>query len=181
MKIVFRAVLAAVIAGLGIWLWTWLFPGPEKVIHRRLEKLARTASFSGGESDLARLAAARNLAGFFSTNVELNLDTPRFGHRDIMDREEITQAAVAIRMRSQGMKVNFPDITVTLAPDRQSAIADVTVQADIPGDTDNLVQEMKFTLRRIDGEWLITRIETVRTLSLRPQNGPEVRSFRSET
>jgi hypothetical protein len=31
------------------------------------------------------------------------------------------------------------------------------------------VQEMKFRLQKIDGQWLITRVETVRTLSWHPQ------------
>ena len=165
MKIVFRVVLVVALAALGFWLWTVLFPGPEKIIHRRLAELARTASFSGGESDLARLAAARSLAGFFSTNVEINLDFPRFGHRDLMDREEITQAALAARLRGGGLQVRFPDINLTVAPDRQSAVADLTVQADVPGEPDALVQEMKFTFRKIAGEWLITRVESVHTLS----------------
>jgi hypothetical protein len=58
---------------------------------------------------------------------------------------------------------------VTVAPDKQSAVADLTVQANISGEPDPIVQEMKFTLRKIDGRWLITRVETVRTLSRCPQ------------
>ena len=74
MKIIIRIVLLAALAALGVWLWTVLFPGPEKVIRRRLTELARTVSSSPGESDLTRLAAARSVAGFFSTNVEMNVD-----------------------------------------------------------------------------------------------------------
>jgi hypothetical protein len=169
MKIVFRIVLIAALAALGIWLWTVLFPSPEKVIRKRLTELARTASSSPGESDLARLAAARSLAGFFSTNVELQVELPELSQRDSIDREEITQAAFVARSRAGGLKVKFPDINVTVAPDKQSAVADLTVQANISGERDPIVQEMKFTLRKTDGQWLITRVETVRTLSGRPQ------------
>ena len=76
MKIVFRILLFAALAALGIWLWTVLFPSPEKVIRKRLMELARTVSSSSNESDLTRLAAARSVAGFFSTNVELNVELP---------------------------------------------------------------------------------------------------------
>ncbi len=76
MKIIIRIVLLAGLAALGIWLWTVLFPRPEKVIRRRLTELARTVSSSANESDLTRLAAARGVAGFFAANVELNVDLP---------------------------------------------------------------------------------------------------------
>jgi len=169
MKIIIRIVLFAALAVLGIWLWTVLFPSPEKVICRRLMELARTASFSANGSDLARLAAARSLAGFFSTNVEMNVDLPRFTQRSSLDRDEITQMALAASSRAGGLKVKFPDINVTVAPDKQSAVADLTVEANVSGEADPMVQEMKFTLHKIDGQWLIIRVETVRTLSWCPQ------------
>ncbi|MGP8219807.1 MAG: hypothetical protein ACLQPI_10235, partial [Limisphaerales bacterium] len=74
MKITLRFLLFAALVALGIWLWFILFPSPEKVIRQRLVELARTASASSGESELARLAAARGVSGFFSTNVELAVE-----------------------------------------------------------------------------------------------------------
>ena len=161
MKIVLRIVLVAALATLGVWLWLVLFPGPEKIIRRRLTELARSASTSISEGDLARLAAARQLAGFFSTNVELAVDLPGLSQHNVVDREEITQLAMMPRSRT----VRFPDINVTVAPDKQSAVADVTVDAEISGEAGSQVQEMKFNLKKIDGEWLIVRVETVHTLS----------------
>ena len=61
MKIVFRFVLLAALMALGVWLWFVLFPSPEKIIRQRLTELARTASFSSGEGNLARLAAAKDI------------------------------------------------------------------------------------------------------------------------
>jgi len=165
MKTVFRIILLAALVALGVWLWLVLFPGPEKIIRRRLTELARTASFSSNEGNLAHLAAAQSLAGFFATNVEINLDVPgRLQHR-LMGRDEIQQAALGARSTLSGMKVHFPDINVTVAPDKQSAVADLTVEASIAGERDTIVQEMKVTLQKTDDGWLITRIETVRTLS----------------
>jgi hypothetical protein len=163
-KIVFRIVLLAALAALGIWLWTVLFPSPEKVIRRHLTELARTVSSSANESDLTRLASARSVAGFFAANVELNVDLPALGQRT-MDREEITQAALMGRSQAGGLQVKFPDINITVVPDKQSAVADLTVEANISGEHDSIVREMKFTLRKTNGQWLITRVETVRTLS----------------
>ena len=165
MKAILRLILLALVAGLGIWLWTVLFPGPEKVIRRRLLELARAASTAPNESDLMRLAAARSVAGYFATNVEFNVDSPRFSKHDTMDREGIAQAVLVARSRPGGFRVNFPDVDVTVARDRQSAAVDLTVEVNLPGERDPVLQEMKFTLCRVDGQWLITRVETVRTLS----------------
>jgi hypothetical protein len=165
MKVIIRIVLLAALAALGIWLWTVLFPSPEKVVRRRLTELARTVSSSANESDLTRLAAARSVAGFFAATVELNVDLPELGQHNSMDREEITQLALMGRSRAGGLRVKFPDINITVAPDQQSAVADLTVEANVSGEHDPIVQEMKFTLRKTDGQWLITRVETVRTLT----------------
>ena len=86
MKIALRFILFAALVALGVWLWFILFPRPEKVIRWRLTELARTVSSSANESDLARLAAARSMAGFFAANVELNVDLPELGQRSSMDR-----------------------------------------------------------------------------------------------
>jgi len=165
MKNVLRWLLLAALLALGVWLWTVFFPSPEKVIRRRLLELARTVSSSPGESDLIRLAAAHSVAGFFSNHVELKLAVPELSQRDSLDHEEIVQLVLLARSRAGGLKITFPDINVTVAPDRQSAVADLTVEANLTGERDSLLQEMKFILRRMDGRWLIVRVETVQTLS----------------
>lgn len=165
MKIVYRLVLFAALVALGVWLWFVLFPGPEKVIRQRLAELARTASFSSGESDLARLGAAQKLAGFFSTNVEVYINVPGRVQHTFVGRDEIKQAAFGVRSTLSGLKVTFPDINVTVAPDRLSAVADLTVEAHVAGEHDAIVQEIKFTFQKTVDGWLIARVETVRTLS----------------
>jgi hypothetical protein len=166
MKSVFRFILLAALVALGVWLWFVLFPGPEKVVRQRLTELAKMASFSSGESSLAQLGAAQHLADFFSTNVEVDINVPGRVQHQLMGREEIRQAAFGARSALSGMKVQFPDINITVAPDKQSAVADLTIEVSIAGEHDSIVQEMKFTLQKISGQWLIIRVETIRTLSL---------------
>jgi hypothetical protein len=40
------------------------------------------------------------------------------------------------------------------------------VEANVAGEKDAIVQEMKFTFQKMGGQWLISRVETVRTLSI---------------
>ncbi len=149
---------------LAVWLWLALFPSPEKVIAGRFEKLARAASVRPGEGSLPRLAGAEKVGSFFATNVEIDIDIPGRQQHGAMSRDEIVQAVLAANSAGD-LKVKFPDINVTVGAGETTAQADVTVVAKVPGEQDMFVQAMKFTLQKIDGKWLITRVQTVRTLS----------------
>lgn len=166
MKIIFRVVWLAALAALVIWLWTVLFPSPEKIILRRLDKVARDVSFAANEGALARLAGAENLAGYFATNVEVNINTREGDRQDFVGRDQITQAAVAARSQLGSLDVKFLDVNLLVAPNKQSATADLTVDANVSGQPDAVVQEVKITLQKIGGQWLITRVETIRVLSI---------------
>jgi hypothetical protein len=80
-------------------------------------------------------------------------------------RAGITQAALLSRQVATSLDVKFPDVNVTVAPDGNSATADVTVDANVSGQSDAILQEVKFTFVREDGHWLINKVETVRVLS----------------
>ncbi|MGA3266672.1 MAG: hypothetical protein ABSE16_07610 [Verrucomicrobiota bacterium] len=165
MKVVLRLVLIAALAAFGAWLWFVLFPSPETIVRKQLAALARTASFAPGEGNLAKLAAADKLAGFFATNVEVNIDVPGHLDHNFVGRDEIQQAALGARESLASLKITFPDLNVTVAPDKQSAVVDVTVVANAAGQSDSFVQQMKFTFQKTEDGWLISRVETVRTLS----------------
>jgi hypothetical protein len=165
MRSMARVGWCAVVAALCVWIGLTLFPSPQKVIRKNLQHLARSVSFSPTEGALARLAHAQNLADFFSTNVEVNLDIPGHGGRRFADRDEIVQAALAARSAMNALTVEFPNIAINLGPDKQTASAELTMSARVSDERDTIVQEMKFTLEKINGQWLITRVQTVRVFS----------------
>ena len=164
MKILFRLIWLAVVVAAGVWLWTVFFPGPEKVIRQRLAEIARLASFNSNENPLAALGGAQKLAGFCSPDLHVKLAAPVNAEHTFESREEIAQSVLAARAAFGGaLKIEFVDVLVTLAPDKQSAEADLTARIQSGGDLN--VQEIKFTLKKVDGQWLVTRAETVRTFS----------------
>lgn len=165
MKLMLRLVLLAIAIAVGVWLWTVFFPGAQKMIRQQLAAVARDASSNPNQNPLVSAANAQMLAGHFSTNVEVQLDVPGRVQHTFNSREEIVQAAVLASSAANGIKVQFLDVNVTLGPDQQSAVADLTLKAQAAGDKDFIVQEMKVTLQKTGGKWLITRVETVRTLS----------------
>ena len=160
-----RLILLAIVIVAGVWLWTVLFPSPENIVRKKLAQAASGASFKSGENLLFTAARAETFAALFNTNVEMNIDLPEHGRHSFEGREEIMQAAAGARAEVKSLKVEFPDMNITVSPDKLSAVADVTVQVQAAGEKGIYVQEMKFTFQKIGGNWLITRVETVRPLS----------------
>ncbi|HTR42036.1 MAG TPA: hypothetical protein VMH87_10515 [Pseudomonadales bacterium] len=165
MKYLPRIIFLAIAAALAVWLWTVFFPSPEKVIRKQLLSLAGDVSFSPGQNNLVKIAHAQSIADFFATNVVLDLTLPEHPEQTTLGRDEITQAALVTRQQLTELDVKFPDINVTVAPDQNSATADVTVEGNVSGERDAILQEVKFTFQKVDGHWLISRVETVRVLS----------------
>jgi hypothetical protein len=160
-----RFFLFVVVAALGVWGWIVLHPSPERLIRKQLDGVARAVSFGPDQGNLARLASAERLGGFFSTNVEVQIDVPGRQEHRLAGRDEIQQAALGARASLHALRVIFPDVTVIISADEESAVADLTLEAQSEGEMDRIVQEMKVTLRKINGQWLIVKVETVRTLS----------------
>ena len=160
-----RVLALAGVAALAVWVWIALHPSPEKLIVNQLAGAAHAVSFGPGEGYLAKLAGAQRVGKFFSTNVEVQIDVPGHHEHRLAGRAEIQQAALAARASLKGLSVTLPDVTVIVNADGESAVADLALEARVAGETDMMVQEMKFALRKIDGRWLIVKVETVRTLS----------------
>jgi hypothetical protein len=165
MKNVFRLLLLAGAVCLGIWFWTVLFPAPEKVVRRKMASLAANATFSANDSNLTRAAKAGKVAGFFADDAQIILDVSGLAAQTLSGREEIREHALGGFASLSGLKVDFLDVAVRVSTDRQAADVSCTLRVNINGNKDFGVQEMRFQLKKIDGTWLITRVETVKTLS----------------
>lgn len=164
MRIVIRLVLLAALAALGWWLWTVCFPSAERVIYKKMASLADTVSFSADAGNLTRAAKASNFIGYFSVDAEIAVDTPELGAHTLSSRDDIREAGNGAFAALPGLKVSFLDTTVAVAADKQSAEVSCTVKVVVGGEKDYGVQEMHFQFKKIDGDWLITRAETVKTL-----------------
>ena len=160
-----RLVGVAVMIGLGVWGWFFFFPGPEKVIRSRLHTLARTFSFEPKDGTIARGYSAQKAAGFFTLDAEINVDIRGMELKQFSGRDEILQAVMMAMRSVRGLKVEFLDINITLDSDRQTAKANLTGKWTLAGERDFNVLEFDFLLRKVDGVWLIYRVDTVKTLS----------------
>lgn len=160
-----RLALILLVLVAGLWLWSMIFPSPEKAIRKHLVKTARTASFKANEGAVERMGNIAELAGCFSPDAELKFETPGTGTQSITGRADIMRAAGLARGMSNALQVDLLDASLSVAPDKQTATVDLTARAKVPGDRDFFIQEMKFYLKKFGRSWLIIRIETVKTLS----------------
>jgi hypothetical protein len=161
----FRIVLVAALIGAGLWGWWMLFPGPERILRSRLKELARTVSFDAKEGTLAKAYHAQKLTEFFTADVEFSIDLREYPARTLNGRDELMRVAMWLRTRFREMRIEFVDINLSFGPDKQTATANLTCKAFFPGERDFSPQEFNFLWKKVDGKWLIYRVETVRTLS----------------
>lgn len=165
MKITFRIIFLAAVIAAAVWLWTIVFPSPEKIIRRQLTEVAGDVSFDANENPLVIANNAEKLVACFSTNVEVNLNVPGRVDHTFSGRDEIIQAIAGAHSEISSLSVEFLDVSVMVDADKNSATASTTVKAKSSRDSDDVLQPMKFTLQKSGRDWLITRVETLRPLS----------------
>lgn len=164
MKIVFRLVLLAAVGAVGFWLWTVLFPSPEKVVLKKISRLAVVGTFEQADSNLTRAGKASSVVSFFAPDAQIVVAVSGVGSWTFAGREEIREKALAGYATLPSLQVKFLDATAHIAPGATSAKVNCTCEIKIGGQKDMGVQEIIISLKKIDGDWLITSIEPVKTL-----------------
>src|SRR5262249_32250024 len=159
-----RLIFLAAVLALVFWGWLVLFPGPDRIIRKRLAEVARLVSVVPNEGPLARLANAQKLTTFCTPDLEVALEVPGPSAQTIGGRDELLQTAVAARSIMTNLKVEFLDIGVAIDRDKQTALVRLTAKANLPGENIPEVQELKIAFQKMGHDWLIRRAETVKTL-----------------
>jgi hypothetical protein len=164
MKIAIRLVLLAALAGLGFWLWTVLFPSPEKVVLKKISSLAAAANISAADGNIVRAGKASSVVSEFANDAEIVLDVTGVGARTLSGRDEIREAALGGFANVPSLKVQFLDARARVGADKQTAEVTCTARVSAGDSKDFGIQELRFQFKKIDGDFLITRAETVKTL-----------------
>jgi len=156
------AILVAVLAGISVY--RQLFPPAELAIKNRLLALASLASFSPNEAPLARMANASRLVDFFARDIDIRLSEAPPGLARLSGRGNLREVILGARSQAQRISVHFPDLQVAVDPDGQSATARLTAVVEVNGEANTMVQELKLSLRKEGGTWLVARIESLKAL-----------------
>ncbi|HTI97783.1 MAG TPA: nuclear transport factor 2 family protein [Dongiaceae bacterium] len=165
MRIAVRLIFLAAVLAAAFWFWQVLFPSPEKIIRKQMTALATAATFSSSDSIIARGLKARRIGDFFTPDAQIALSGPDSGDRTVSGREDIADKTAMAFSSLQALRVEFVDVSVTVASDRQSATVTCTGQVHANDQKDLGVQELQLQFQKVDGHWLIARIESVKTLT----------------
>lgn len=160
----FKIVLLVGVAAVGWWLWTVLFPNPQQIIRNRLNTVARLASFPPNEGNITHVAKIQRLGQFFAEDVQIMVDVPGVESHTFTSRAELMQMVAVTKHMADGLKAELLDMNVEMGSGADSALVDTTLKARMAGENELIVQELKITFKKIKGDWLITRVETVKTL-----------------
>src|SRR5206468_1271073 len=90
-KWIVRIVLFALLVAVGIWVWSILFPNPERLIRKRLAEVAQAASFSGREAPAAQAFNSQKLTTYCTDDIQLVVDIPGRSHVVVTGRDELFQ------------------------------------------------------------------------------------------
>src|ERR1039458_10304345 len=117
-----------------------------------------TVSTGGTNCCRRRWARARSSAASRSTSRTSKSWSPRTsnppdrtGHgteHSINGRYEVLQAAMGARKVFSSLKIDFPDIKVVVAPDKQSAVVNVTARGKTPEQKEFYLQELRLRIDR---------------------------------
>jgi len=84
--------------------------------------------------------------------------------RSLSGRDEIRETAAGGFANVKSLAVRFQDATARVGPDQQHAVVSCTVRVSAGDSQDFGIQELRLQFQKVDGDWLITRVETVKTL-----------------
>ncbi|MBI3557188.1 MAG: nuclear transport factor 2 family protein [Deltaproteobacteria bacterium] len=145
----------------------YLMPDDDGQIRDRLAALARAATVARELSPLEVAARANEAQGYVTSTAVIELKPLEGAARKIEGREGLRLAIAAAALRFHLLTVSFLDVKTEISPDRRSATAYATARARSEAEKWEEVIELKFSLEKENGVWLISRAENHESLERR--------------
>jgi hypothetical protein len=153
------------LAAIGFGIYYWLFPPPEKVIRKRLTKLAEAIS-ARPQGNIATIANVNRIGSFFHPNVSISVEGYGAELGSVQGRGELQQTALAARQRVGSISVEFYNINITVRPSQTNATVTATAIIKLNDDANANVQEVQINFEKVDRDWLIRSASPSKSLKL---------------
>jgi hypothetical protein len=145
--------------------WRWLFPSDEVQIHRVLDRIARAAgSGAAGEGEVARIARSVSIRSALDPEITVDPGPP---FHPTSGRDVLIGTVARLNNTMKDLEVRFADVQISVDPSRTSAKVYTTAEAlfrDASGDRGVEARELDLTFRRLEGDWVVSRVAPVPTL-----------------
>jgi len=142
-------------------LWVWM-PSDERRIQKLLARLTSEINEPAQGSALANLAAANRFADLFAPGFQVRVNVPGAPDLNLSARSELIQAYVDAKNQRRSIQAELLDPrTIQLAA--EEAVVEATARAQVSGESELFVAELRFTLVKVDRRWRIRDVESIRT------------------
>ncbi len=133
--------------------------GDEGQIRAQLGELASLASFPVNEGNLQAVARTKQLSELFAETVTIDINAAGRRVTQSGGRQQVMQAALAIKSQISSLDARWQDLTVRLSEDQGSALVEAKGRAKIADQESSGTEDFVIHLRKFDDQWLIERIE----------------------
>ncbi len=131
-------------------------------IKKNLQTLTQLCSKQQQESTLDSLQKAGTIVKLLTDPCQLYLE--KYDHQGEYSRKEIRDRILLVRNRSDNIKVRLHDTSIKVKAEE----AEVTATLDVQGVADQeeaaTIQEVVFSMKKTDGDWLLSRVTFVEVL-----------------
>lgn len=138
-----------------------MLPNDRKAVGNVMARLIKAASVHPNDSNLARLAYANRLTGFFTTNAVLHLEGLGTDFPVANGRGDLLEVAIAARAQLQQAEFKLADLNVTFPGQKGTASAYVVITGQINFRTNQFGKAFRMALQKTHGRWLISEVNTV--------------------
>lgn len=162
-----RGKLIVIILGVALLVWVGLklFPDDEKRIRSVLAQLVETVTIEPDDGNIQWIFKSERLAGFFTDDLVIEAEGWSRYAEPITSKVDLSQNFLALqRIATKQLNVRLSDLLVKIAPDGETATVLTSALVRINDTKDPFAQELKFTFEKVDGRWLIKRVEILQTL-----------------
>jgi len=156
--------VAALIVVAGIVLVITLIPSEEKSVKRQFHLLSEWVSKSSEENALTMLQKMKNIGTLFDEHCEMKI--PDQSLSGSYTRQEVSTYAGTARSYVSQLDLKFYDLRIVF-PEKEIARVNLTARLtgrSTAGERMDETRELECVLRKIDKQWLFSRIEVVEVL-----------------
>ncbi len=143
-----------------------LFPNEIDLIKKQLSFLEKIVSYDKPLAPLAMLSRSNKLKKVLNTSVTISIQTENISKKTIKSIKEVTQALFMLTKYANTFDLDFVDSKITV--DDNTAQVNTTIRGigtKSAGKDFYEAAEVIIFLAKINGKWLITKIQTVEVIS----------------
>lgn len=163
MKAIKWVLFSAFVLGFIVWLVNISLPTEEDRIHNRIGGLLRVLDTMPGDSTLKRVAQVERVIDYFTPDVVVRLQGST-ALEDSVGRDALMEAVRATIMGANRLRIERYDTRTKVAPNQVEGTVTMTVFGYFNDRQNPNVQLVRLAMRKQEGEWRISKVETVQPI-----------------